>query len=302
MLKKLLANKIFIIILVALLLVAIIIFDSIQGNFVHNLSSPISLVLSPVQKAITGGGNSVSDFFSAITEGIEIRQENKELKDQIAKLQYQVQQQDEAAIRWEELKEAFHIKDTFENYEIYGASILSREADEWFSVIRVGIGNRDGIKITEELISYAVVDSQMNLVGKVYSTDITSSKILPVLHEGFTVSAKVNEVNGAIVMIHGEVELKEDGLCMVDHISDTAILKVGDELVTSGSGGLFPPGIPIGVIVSVDDASPLDRYATMKPYVDIASLNDVFIMVPPTEEVTPDNSTSLISPTPTAVG
>lgn len=134
----------------------------------------------------------------------------------------------------------------------------------------------------------------MNLVGKVYSADFTSSKVLPVLHEGFTVSAKVNSVNGADVMIHGEVELKEKGLCMVDQIDENAVLKVGDELVTNGLGGLFPAGIPIGVIVSVDDSSPLSRYATMKPYVDIANLNDVFIMVPPTA-----NMEASISPVPT---
>jgi len=51
-------------------------------------------------------------------------------------------------------------------------------------------------------------------------------------------------------------------------------------LVTSGDGGLFPAGIPVGVIMSVDNSSLLNRYATLKPYVDISSLKDVFIMVP----------------------
>ncbi len=294
MLKKLLANKVFIVVLVALLLVAIIIFDSIQGNLVHNLSSPISVAMNPIQTAISGGGNSISDFFAAITDGIAIRQENNELKNRIAELEYQVKVKEEASLRWEELKDAFHIKDSFESYEIFGASILSREADEWFSVIRVAAGNHTGIHISEENPSYAVVDAQMNLVGKVYSADFTSSKVMPVLHEGFTVNAKVNSVNGADVMVHGEVELKEDGLCMVDQIDENAVLKVGDELVTNGLGGLFPAGIPIGVIVSIDDSSPLNRYATMKPYVDIANLNDVFIMIPPTA-----NMEASISPVPT---
>ena len=306
MLRKLLANKVFIIILVVLLLVAVIIFDSIQGNFIHNLSTPITLVLQPVQTAIAGGGNAFSDFYSSITEGIEIRNKNRELEAQIAELQYQVQQQKEAAIRWEELKDAFHIKDTFENYEIYGAPILSREADEWFSVIRVGVGSKDGIVINEEITSYAVVDAQMQLVGKVLSSDMTSAKILPLLHEGFSVSARVNVVNGATVIVHGEIELKEDGLLKVDQLSDSAVLQVGDELVTSGSGGLFPAGIPIGVIVSIDDSSPLNRFAMLKPYSDIASLTDVFIMVPPTAtsedgtvEANADTSIT-VTPTPAA--
>jgi rod shape-determining protein MreC len=85
---------------------------------------------------------------------------------------------------------------------------------------------------------------------------------------------------------------------MVDQIPENVELKVGDELVTSGKGGLFPAGIPIGVIVSVDNSSELSRYATLKPYSDVTSINDVFILVP---EVTADAEvTPSPSPTPAA--
>jgi len=279
-LRKLLANKVFILILVTLLIVAVIIFDKIPGSPVENITTPVSVVLDPVQKLVQGTGNKISDFFTAVSDGISIRQENADLKKQIAELEYEVQQGKEAAIRWQELKDAFFIKDSFENYDIHGSSILTREADEWFSVIRIDVGSNNGIEISDINPSYAVVDAQMNLVGRIQSTDVSSSKVLPVLHEGFTVSAKVNTVNGAIVTVHGEVELKENGLCKVDQIPDQVSLQVGDVLVTSGDGGLFPAGIPVGVIMSVDNSSLLNRYATLKPYVDISSLKDLFIMVP----------------------
>lgn len=277
--------------LITLLIVAVVIFDSIQGNPVHYITSPVSIVFDPAQKLVQGIGGKVNDFFSAISEGIEIRQENRDLQKQVAELQYQVQQGEEATRRWTELKDAFHIKDTFENYEIHGSSILTREADEWFSVIRIDTGSNDGIAISDKNPSYAVVDAQMNLVGRVQSTDFSTSKVLPILHEGFTVSAKVNTVNGAVVRVHGAAELKADGLCRVDQISSQAKLQVGDELVTSGKGGLFPAGIPIGIIISVDDSSDLNRSATLKPYVDIASLNDVFVMAPNSEAAAQTDST-----------
>ena len=279
-LRKLLANKVFILILVTLLIMAVIIFDKIPGSPVENITTPVSVIIDPVQKLVQGTGSKISDFFTAVSDGISIRQENADLKKQIAELEYEVQQGKEAAIRWQELKDAFFIKDSFENYDIHGSSILTREADEWFSVIRIDVGSSNGIKISDINPSYAVVDAQMNLVGRIQSTDVSSSKVLPVLHEGFTVSAKVNTVNGAIVTVHGEVELKENGLCKVDQIPDQVSLQVGDVLVTSGAGGLYPAGIPVGVIMSVDNSSLLNRYATLKPYVDISNLKDVFIMVP----------------------
>lgn len=295
--RKLFANKIFILILVTLLIVAVIIFDMIPGSPVENITTPVSVVLDPVQKLVQGTGNKISDFYTAVSDGISIRQENADLKTQIAELQYEVQQGKEAAIRWQELKDAFFIKDSFENYDIHGSSILTREADEWFSVIRIDAGKNNGIQISDLNPSYAVVDAQMNLVGRVFATDVSSSKVLPILHEGFTVSAKVNTVNGAVVTVHGEVVLKENGLCKVDQIPDQVSLQVGDVLVTSGAGGFFPAGIPVGVIVSVDDSSELNRYATMKPYVDISSLKDVFIMVPKDQT---DAAAAALTPTPAA--
>ncbi|MBN1891522.1 MAG: rod shape-determining protein MreC [Clostridiales bacterium] len=283
--RKLLSNKLFIVLLVTLLIIAVIIMSSIPGSRVHDISSPISFVVDPIQKGIKGVGEGFSDFIAAVTSGMEIRRENDRLRAEIAELEYQLSQGEEAIRRWEELKDAFRIKDTFENYQIIGASVLTREADEWFSVIRIGLGENDGLIITENE-SYAVVDARMNLVGRIMTTDLDSSKVLPMLHEGFSVSAKVNTVNGAIVWVSGETGLKQDGLCKVTRIPSTVELRVGEELVTSGQGGLFPAGIPIGVIVSVDNTSDLDHSAVLRPYVNLDEIKDVFIMISAAESET----------------
>lgn len=277
--RRLLSNKLFILLLVTLLIVAVIIFSSVPGNPIHGLTTPFSYILDPLQKGIKSIGDNITGFFVSVSDGMSLRNENEELKAEIADLEYEVAQGEEAKRRWEELKDAFKIKDSFENFEIIGTAILTREADEWFSVIRIDSGTNDGISISKEE-SFAVVDARMNLVGRILSTDAESSKVLPLLHEGFSVSAKVNTVNGAVVRVTGETTLKQDGLCKVSRIPELIDLKVGDELVTSGQGGLFPAGIPIGIIVSVDYSSDLDRFATLKPYVNITEIKDVFVMMP----------------------
>ena len=120
----------------------------------------------------------------------------------------------------------------------------------------------------------------MNLIGRIIEVNGDDSKILPLLHEGFIVNAKVNEVNGANLTVMGDASLKHDGLCLVTDIDANVELEPGTEIVTSGNGGLFPQGIPIGVIVSVDKSNPTNITATLRPYSDIGTLNDVFVMVP----------------------
>ena len=94
------------------------------------------------------------------------------------------------------------------------------------------------------------------------------------MHEGFTVNGKVNEVNGAGIIISGDAALKKQGLCLVTGIGDGVIIEPGDVIVTSGDGGLFPQGIPIGEIYSVDYSNPLNITATLQPYSNIDDLKD----------------------------
>ena len=277
--KKLLKSKWFIALIVLLVLAAGAILSLLPGSPIKNLLKPVQLVSSPAQSLVKEAGDTLSDFWSAITDGIAIREENRALKEQIADLRYRLTQNEEAALRYEELKDALHIKDMFSNYEIYGASILSRESDEWFSTIRLNAGTADGIELAEGS-AYPVLDVEMNLVGRVIETSDTESRVLLLLHEGFAVSAKVNAVNGATFMVYGDAELKRKGLCLAKDIDPDARLEAGMEIVTSGDGGLFPEGIPIGVVVSVDNSNPLQVTATIRPYSQIGKLEDVFIMIP----------------------
>lgn len=281
--KKLLKSKWFIALIVLLVLAACAVLSLLPGSPVKNLLKPVQAVGSPAQSLVKSAGDTLSDFWAAITDGIAIREENRALKEQIADLRYQLTQSEEAALRYEELKDALHIKDMFSNYDIYGAAILSRESDEWFSTIRLNAGVNDGIAL-EDGNSYPVLDVEMNLVGRVIETSDTESRVLPLLHEGFAVAGKVNEVNGATFMIIGDAELKRQGLCLVKDIDPEVHLEPGMEIVTSGDGGLFPEGIPIGVIETVDYSNPLQVTATLRPYSQIGKLEDVFIMIPYVEE------------------
>ncbi|MBR2993616.1 MAG: rod shape-determining protein MreC [Clostridiales bacterium] len=281
--KKLLKSKWFIALVVLLVLAACAVLSLLPNSPVRKMLKPVQSVSSPAQSFVKNAGDTLSDFWAAITDGIAIREENEALKEEIADLRYQLTQNEEAALRYEELKDALHIKDTFSNYEIYGASILSRESDEWFSTIRLNAGSVDGIEIAEGS-SYPVLDVEMNLVGRVIETSDTESRVLPLLHEGFSVAGKVNTVNGATFMVLGDAELKRQGLCLVTDIDPDVKLEPGMEIVTSGDGGLFPEGIPIGVIESVDDSNPLQITATLRPYSQIGKLEDVFIMIPYVEE------------------
>ncbi|MCK9251282.1 MAG: rod shape-determining protein MreC [Clostridiales bacterium] len=271
-------NRIFLLVFTTLLLVTVILLSSLPGSPLHFLTSPISAVLEPVQKTLLGATDQVNGFFESLREGMRLREENRTLREENAELRSQIDQLAEAGRQYEALKEAFALKEQYAGYTIVGARVLTREIGQWFDVFRIDIGTADGFSVTETR-SYAVVDAQSRLIGRVLSTDLVSGKVLPLIHEGFSVSAKVNTPDGALMRVRGTLDLKDQGLCLADQIPSGASLKPGDILVTSGVGGLFPAGIPIGTVISVRTADTgSERQAMIEPFAGFDQLTTVFVM------------------------
>ena len=276
--RGLFRNRLVLLLLATMALLSFVLFSSIPGSPLFHVTTPVSVLLLPVQKAFQTSWNAVSGFTQSVFETEAVRRRNEELLQQIATLQNQVQKLEESGRRWEELKSAFQIKEAFSDYEIVGCQVMTRTAGTWFDFYRVDVGERDGISVTETN-SYPVVDPAMHLVGRVYSSDLVSAKILPVLHQGSVVDGRIQRPGGYPVRVRGDLLLRDEGLCLVDQISDDAVLEVGDVVMTSGDGGLYPAGIPIGTISSiVHGQNDTGRTATLKPYVDFDAISYLFIM------------------------
>ncbi len=275
---KLFKNRVFSIIFITLLLLATILLSSVPGSPLGFLSSPVTAVLRPVQTAVTSVVDWTGDLFRSISEGSAIQDENDKLAEENALLRSQIAQLEEAGRQYENLKAAFGLKDRFEEYEILGSRIMTREIGYWFDTFRIDVGFTDGILVSETE-SYAVVDAASHLVGRVLSQDLTSAKVLPLLHEGFAVSARTDKISSPIFRVRGDLDLKQQGLCLIDQIPSDTDLKVGDAVVTSGSGGLFPAGITIGTVVDViDNDLQTGRQAYLQPAADLETLATVFVM------------------------
>lgn len=269
-------NRILLLVLVTLALVTLLLFSSIPGSPLQQLSTPATLVLQPVRDAIASAWSSVAGLSRSVFDAEAIRRENADLLLRIASLESDVQRLEEAGRQWERLKEAFAIQETFADYTIVGCRVASRAAGSWFDLFRVDAGERDGIAVTETT-SYPVVDSSMDLVGRIYATDLSSARVLPILHEGSVVDGRIDRPGSYPVRVRGDLALREKGLCRIDRIPEGAVLEPGDRILTSGEGGLYPAGIPIGTVVEVSYVG-TERTATLRPYASFDSLDWLFIL------------------------
>ncbi len=270
-------SRLTIVVVAIVVCVTLFIWSLIPGSILSRLLSPISFILEPAQNAVMSVRQRFDEMVLSIREGGRIQRENAALREENASLRQQLQRLEEENREFSQLREAISIKTAFQEMNVLHANILSDSFGTWFDVLRVDRGRRDGLALGE-MDAAAVVDVDMNLIGRTISADEVTAKVLPLVAEGATLAGRINRMDGVTVRVHGDALLKDRGLCMVDRIPPRADVAVGDEVLTSGDGGLFPPGIPVGVITALHDDE-IGIWAELEPYTQLDTLTDVFILV-----------------------
>lgn len=271
---RLFKSKWFTVSLIVICLIVVMGVSANKSSKLNWLRNIISVPLSPVQGFITSVGQKVEDGMSFFKDIEAVRKENEELKAQVSELKIKNRELASLESKNEELRKALNLKKQFGDYTFLGANIIAVDPGNWFNVFKVDIGERDGVAV-----DFPVVASSKGLVGRVMSTDLTSSKVLTIIDEASSVAGWISKAGGGHVIVRGDIELKEQGLCKMDYIPLEVDVEVGDVIETSGLGGIYPKGIIIGEVIEVRKTnSELDRYAIIRPEADFKRLEEVYIL------------------------
>ena len=127
-------------------------------------------------------------------------------------------------------------------------------------------------------VNDAVISDEGYLLGVVREADLTSCKVMTILHPSFNAAGVVSRTrdNGIIT---GSAEYAADGLCVLTNLARSTMSKAGDQIITTGLGGVFPPEVLVGVIKELTpEASGKSMLAVIKPGADPRTVRHVFII------------------------
>jgi len=171
------------------------------------------------------------------------------------------------------LKEHARIRESYLDYSVVIADVISDSASNWEEVYIINKGENDGIKPNMTVITTD------GLVGYVETVSKNTSKVISILDAGNSVSARSTRTRDAIIC-KGNISLKEEGKLKVISIPIGVEFIEGDKIETSGMGGLYPKGIAIGEIESFENKiNPLENEAILKTYVDFNKIETVAVIV-----------------------
>ncbi|AXN37734.1 rod shape-determining protein MreC [Peribacillus butanolivorans] len=199
--------------------------------------------------------------------------ENKKLKarlDEYVLLKTQVQDLKEEN---EELRDNLGKEDDLRKYSPIQATVIGRNPERWHEMLTINKGKRNGVEK-----NMAVITST-GLVGKVkVATDFTASvQLLSSIDKANRVSAIIQGKDKAFGLIEGFDD--EKNLLLMKRIPYDKKIKKNSLVITSGYGGIFPKGLPIGKVVDVKvDQYGLNQTAYIEPSTDFYDINNVMVV------------------------
>jgi rod shape-determining protein MreC len=215
----------------------------------------------------------VAGFFENISDIRNTYKENKLLKERLEEyvtLEAQVQTLKKEN---EKLRALLDKKESLRDFMPIQATVIGRNPDRWREMIIVNKGEQHGVKK-----DMAVITPE-GLVGKVqHASQFTSTvQLLSALDQNNRISAYVQGEENVFGLIEGYDEKRRE--LLLKEIPFDAKVEKKQKVLTSGLGGIFPKGLPIGEVTKVEpDQYGLTKVVYVKPSANLYDIDDVIIV------------------------
>ena len=195
-----------------------------------------------------------------------LRRENQQFKTQAVQTAAMARENDQlrALFNWQKQSP----------WKLKLANVVMRDPANWWRTVQIDLGTRDGLRENLPVITAA------GLVGRVSSVSLTRAQVVLIGDPNCRVSALVENSahDTGVLLASGPLDTS---LVQLTYLASGANLKSGQNVVTSGLGGVFPKGIPLGQIYDARSVEyGLYTEARVKLNADLGSLEQVWVLFP----------------------
>jgi rod shape-determining protein MreC len=223
-------------------------------------------VMAPLQRGASAVSGAVTGSWRGVAELVRARRENVVLRTRAQRLEQQLDRVTEIELENERLRRLLAFRETLHG-DLLTARIIGRDATGLARTLLLDRGEVDGV------VKGAAVVAPEGVVGHVFLASRHAARVLVVADHNSGVDALVQRTRA-----RGIVQGTVDAGCVLKYVKRTEDVQVGDTLVTSGLDGIFPKGLPIGQIATIDKRGKgLFQSAEVVPRVDFDALEEVLV-------------------------
>lgn len=206
--------------------------EAVRGAFTV-VTMPVRTIGATVSVPFQGLGNIFSNLTSDQETLSDLKAKNEELQARNAELE-------EAEKTAKRLQDLLSLQDSY-SLQSTGARIISGSTDSWTSTVTINLGSASGLTVGMPVMA------SNGVIGQITECGLTSSVVRLLDDENSSVSAMIQS-SRAQGMLNGSAT----GQLSLDLVATDQSVEVGDLVVTSGLGGVFPKGLPLGHVTNVE--------------------------------------------------
>lgn len=250
-------------------------FGEAPGGALHSLQRGFLTVVSPIQDGANKALKPVRDLFGWFGSTLHAKSQNGELRKQLAKVRLELASSEEERHLSRELLKLYHLDGALSiaDYKPVNATVVYKSPNIWYSTVTIDEGSSAGVRVNDP-----VVDDE-GLIGKV--TDVAPGVALVSLitDSAVEVTAKI-AATGEVGILQPQVG--EPGRLVMQYLPSNASISRGDMVVTAGTisnkgDSLYPKGIPIGQVTSVNEQSAF-KSVNVSPVANLRNLDVVQVL------------------------
>jgi len=262
-----------------------------DSGFLHAIREKLTVISAPLENAgafittpLRGVSNNVNSAQLSAADYQQLLADNEALRSQNVQLQ-EYEQENERLSALLDLKDAYNLEST-------GARVISQSLDSWNRTITINKGSQAGLRNGMPVMNANGLIGHTETVGP----DSTVVRLITDENSAVGVFIQANRVEGVLTG-------SSDGTLYLRYIGLDTTVTVGDNIITSGAGGIYPKGITVGTVYSVN-YQPSDIYQTIviHPITKVSTYEEVLVVTGSEATVTPGQASSNTSANTTATG
>lgn len=228
----------------------------------------IMTVFAPIMGPAARVSGFFKDTWNDYISLVDVQRENLRLREQIRELNGRVIAGNEALQSNQRLTSLLEMKGAVKAPTL-AASVVGEDVTSWFRTMVIDRGSSSGIR---EGMAVLAADG---VAGQIVKVAPTTSRVLLLTDHASGIAAVIQRSRA-----RGVVKGKGEGLCSLEFTTRQEDVKVGDMVVASGIGGIFPKGLPIGEVTMVKRGEyGIFQTVSIRPAVNIAHLEEVLVVL-----------------------
>ena len=240
---------------------------------VSPVSNLLGVLSTPFRSAFAAVADWVEDQYNYSFRYDELVEENEVLRQQVADLQEQIRDAQDANRQNELYRELLGLAEKRADFDLEDATVTLHTTSNWNSTLTINKGSNVDVAVGD-----CVVDAYGNLVGVISEVGLNYSVLATVIDPSTEIGGRIPRTDDNAVL-EGDFTLMRDGQLKLSYLPENSQLISGDQITTSGLGDIYPSGLVVGTVDSIHtEADGLTRYAAVTPAADLDNLRYVFVI------------------------